>query len=123
MSIAEAAELGVERRLYLGLCLACFILDAPLPLAIQTEISGMPRIKILAEQVMENLFKSREQLNTSEFVRQLAFQLKVMDRLGDRVLYFLRFFRRIDTAMTAERRFIKRFSFLSLSSRLLKLLT
>jgi len=119
--MAEAAELGVERRLYLGLYLACFILDAPLPLAIQTKISAMPRIKVLAAQVVESVFDDREQPATSEFVRQLAFQLKAMDRLGDRVLYFLRFFRRIDAAMTAERKFIKRFSFLSLSSRLLKL--
>jgi hypothetical protein len=112
----------VERRLFLGLLLANQILDAPLPPLIQARIDSLPEVKVLAGSVMNRFFERQKRPSGWEGGRVLLFQLRAMERSRDRARYFLRFFRGLDSAVTAEHRFVKRFSLLALFSHLRGLL-
>ena len=115
---AQAGELGVQRRLYLGLFLAKCIFDAPIPDGVETKIQNNLAIGSLAQEVMDGLFEKKDQNSLGINFKRLFFQLRAMDRFADRWLYLLRFFKGIDKEITAERKLFKRFSLLSLSNRL-----
>jgi len=110
--------LGVQRRLYLGLFLAHCIFDTPLPIAVAAQIDRIPSVKVLAREVIDGLFEKKEKSSLRVNFKRLVFQLISMDRLGDRWIYLVRFFKGIDKEITAERKLFKRFSLFSLSARL-----
>lgn len=116
--VAQAAELGLERRLYLGLFLANCLLKTPLPKAIETKIHTTPHVKVLAQKVMERVFDGTEQTAGLSYLEQFAFQLRATDRMADRARYLLHLAKGIDTAATTDRALVKPFSFLSLFSYL-----
>jgi hypothetical protein len=117
----QAIHLNVERRLYIGLLLANRLLGAALPAAIEEKINQSPQLKILAQHVVDGLFEKSKQANRFLDIPELRFQLNSMDRLTDRFRYFLRYFNALETVVTTERMLVKPFSFLSLSSPLLRL--
>lgn len=118
--VEQAASLKIERRLYVGLQLARQLLDAPVPAVIQAKIDQMSNVKALALQVIESLFEQNDSQEKFLDIPQLRFQLRSMDRLADRFWYFLRFLNDIEAMITAERKLVRRFSLLSLSSSLLR---
>lgn len=90
--IEQAQQLGSERILYLGLALAYHLLTAPLPAKIVKTIERDSEIHPLVGQVYEQLFvEHRPPLadwhNPSNRHR---LQLKMRERLRDRVRYCLR---------------------------------
>jgi hypothetical protein len=114
----RAAELGLERRLYLGLFLSKNVIGISLPGEIEAKIIAAPRVNALAREVMQGLFDDGKHESFLANLQLLSFQLKAMDRMSDRFRYFLRFLKSLDTIMTTKRKFIKPFSFYSLSSHL-----
>ena len=118
--IARANTWGLERKLYLGTLLAHTLLNAPLPMAVEARLRSTPHVEKLAHQVLDRLFADPQRRTVSANWRRLVFQLQAMDRLANRFWYMLRFFKGIDREVTLERKFIKRFSLLSISSRLLQ---
>jgi len=88
---AQAAKLGIERRLCLGLLLANCMLKTPLPKTIETKVYGIPHMKVLAQQVMKRVFDGTEQTAGFPYLERFAFQLRVMERMVDRGRYLLRF--------------------------------
>jgi hypothetical protein len=90
--LARASGLGMERRLFLGLLLAHGLLEAPLPRAIETRFQTASHVKILARQVIEEIFEDMQD-SSPRFpgLDRFTFQLKAMDRTIDRGRYLLRF--------------------------------
>jgi hypothetical protein len=88
---AQAARLGIERRLYLGLFLANRLLEAPLPKPIETMIHTAPQVKALAKQVVEKVFGDEENRVRFPYLDRFTFQLRAMDRMADRGRYLWRF--------------------------------
>jgi hypothetical protein len=119
--IQQAMHLKVQRRLYIGLLLANRLLGAPLPGAVEERINQAPQLKILAQHVIDGLFEQSKKTNRFLDIPELRFQLNSMDRLTDRFRYFLRYFNALETVVTTERMLVKPFSFLSISSPLLRL--
>jgi hypothetical protein len=109
--MVQATELGMERRLCLGLILANCLLEMPLPETIKTKIHTVPHVKALARRVMERAFDGAEQASRFPYLEQFEFQLRAIDRVADRARYLLRFANGIDVA--ARRAFLKPLSFLS----------
>ena len=101
--IAQAAKLGIERRLYLGLFLANYLLEAPIPRTIETKIHTTSQLKALAQQVIEKVFDDTEQIVRFPYLERFAFQLRAMDRMVDRGRYLLRFTNGVDIAAKAKR--------------------
>jgi hypothetical protein len=99
--VAQATKLGIERRLYLGLLLANCMLKTPLPKVIETKIHDTPHVKVLAQQIMENVFDDTEQASRLPYLERFAFQLRAMDRMADRYRYLLRFANRIGISAPA----------------------
>jgi hypothetical protein len=97
----RAAELGLERRLYLGLFLSKNLMGVALPQEIEARMKTMPQASDLAKEVMDGLFIGAEQTTVFTYMQQLIFQLKAMDHMTDRVRYFMRFFKPLDTVLTA----------------------
>lgn len=89
--VAQATQLGIERRLYLGLLLAHCLLATPLPQAIERKIQTTPQVKALAQQVIEKVFDDAGQTATGSHLQRLAFQLRAIDRVVDRGRYLWRF--------------------------------
>jgi hypothetical protein len=83
--IALGSELGVERRLYLGLRLANTLLDAPLPQAIVEKIAANKEIESLAQGAADRLFSPSKGKKQEGRLRQLPFQLRALDRGTDRL--------------------------------------
>jgi hypothetical protein len=83
----QAGRLHNKRRLLLGLLLAHNLLEATLQENILHRAQGSPEVKSLAAQVHMRLF-SESDIMTS-VVERIAFHLRVMDRLRDRVPYLL----------------------------------
>jgi hypothetical protein len=119
--IQQAMHLKVQRRLYIGLLLANRLLGAPLPGAVEERINQAPQLKILDQHVIDGLFEQSKKTNRFLDIPELRFQLNSMDRLTDRFRYFLRYFNALETVVTTERMLVKPFSFLSISSPLLRL--
>jgi len=116
--LEQSVHLKIQRRLYIGLLLAHRLLGAPFPAAIAEKIHQIPQLRNLAQHAIDGLFEEQKQrfLNIPE----LRFQLNSMDRLSDRVRYFLRYFNDLETVVTIERKLVKPFSLLSLSSPFLR---
>jgi len=89
--IAQAAKLRVERRLSLGLLLSNYLLQAPLPKAIETKVRATPHVKALAQQVIERVFDDEENAVRLPYLERFAFQLRSMDHIADRGRYLFRF--------------------------------
>ena len=119
--IHQAVHLKIQRRLYIGLLLANRLLGAPLPAAIEEKKNEAAQLKILAQHVIDGLFEESKKTYRFLDIPELRFQLNSMDRLTDRFRYFLRYFNTLETVVTTERKLVKPFSFLSLSSPLLRL--
>jgi len=119
--IEQAVDLKIQRRLYIGLLLANRLLEASLPAAIEEEIHRIPQLKTLAQHAIDGLFEEQKEKKRFLNIPELRFQLNSMDRLTDRFRYFLRYFNDLETVVTIERKLVKPFSFLSLSSPFLRL--
>jgi hypothetical protein len=115
---AQTRELGVQRRLDLGLFLANYIFNAQISDALKTKIQNNQSVRVLAQEVIDGLFKNQEKSSWMVNFKRLVFQLRSMDRFADRWIYLVRFFKGIDREITTERKLFKRFSFLSLTTRL-----
>jgi hypothetical protein len=89
--VAQAAKSGIERRLSLGLHLANYLLEAPLPETIKTKLHTSQHVKALAQQVIEGIFDGMEQKVRYPYLERFAFQMRAMDRMVDRGKYLLRF--------------------------------
>jgi hypothetical protein len=89
--LVQATKLGIERRLYLGLLLVSFLLETPLPRAIEKRIHSTPHIKILSQQVMEKVFDGARHTSRIPYFERFIFQLKAMDHITDRGRFLLRF--------------------------------
>ncbi len=99
--VAQATKLGIERRLYLGLLLAHCLLASPLPQAIEQKIQTTPRVKALAQQVIEKIFDETGHTEGEPHLERLAFQLRAIDRVIDRGRYLWRFAYGSDSPMPA----------------------
>jgi len=119
--IEQAVHLKIQRRLYIGLLLANRLLEASLPAAIEEEIHRIPQLKTLAQHAIDGLFEEQKEKKRFLNIPELRFQLNSMDHLTDRFRYFLRYFNDLETVVTIERKLVKPFSFLSLSSPFLRL--
>lgn len=87
--MTEARELGGERMLFLGLCLADDLLGAPLPDVVLQRVRTDPSVKPLAARVRERFF--REVYNPPPgTIETTLFHLRARERLRDRVLYCVR---------------------------------
>lgn len=100
--VTQAENLGIERRLYLGLRLASILLNVVLPKAIETKIDTTPHVTGLAQQVMKSMFDGSEETVPSPYLDRFSFQLRAMDRITDRGRYLLRFINAFDIAAKAE---------------------
>jgi hypothetical protein len=93
--MAQANVLGGERMLLLGLFLAREFLGATLPEKVSQRVRADPKVKALAEQIREQLF--REIKRPAEFLEgyegaTTAFHLylKLRERLPDKIRYCVR---------------------------------
>jgi hypothetical protein len=89
--LVQATKLGIERRLYLGLFLVSYMLETPLPRAVEKRMHSNPHIKALVQQVMEKVFDEAEHTARVPYFERFIFQLKAMDHMTDRGRYLLRF--------------------------------
>ena len=105
--LTQANQLGIERRLYLGLHLANSMLNVTLPQPIETKIHTTPHVVGLAQQVIESMFDGSEQTTRFPYLNRFGFQLRAMDRIADRGRYLLRFINGIEIALKAEQTFAK----------------
>jgi hypothetical protein len=92
-TISHAEGLGMERRLYLGLLLANRLLEMPLSSEIEEKIQTAPFVRNLARQIIARFFDDSSEDVGSGRLSVLAFHLKVIDRIVDRVWYCLGFFK------------------------------
>lgn len=85
-ALAQAARLGGERMLLLGLFLAADLLEAPLPAHVAHRVRADPAVRALAGPVRERLF-SRD--GSGGLLDLPLFYLRVRERLRDRARYCL----------------------------------
>lgn len=83
-----ARTLGSQRVLFLGLYLASDLLGAELPEEVSGKIQSDPLVKVLAAQVYERLFSERD--GAPGFFENPLFQLRLKERLRDKVRYIVR---------------------------------
>jgi hypothetical protein len=93
----QAAKLGGERMLHLGLFLASDLLGAPLPADVSRRVRTDSAVRALAAEVRERLFlETNDPLGVSEgsivspFHARSLFHLKAREQLGHKVQYCLR---------------------------------
>lgn len=87
--INTATKAGVRQMLFLGLYLANNLLQSEVPEEVLQKMGPAKRIKALAEKVYERLFgPPKGEIGIAETI---LFQLKVRDRLIDKIKYFIRF--------------------------------
>jgi hypothetical protein len=84
----QAATLGSERMLFLGLSIAHDLLCVALPREVLESVRADPAVATLAGQVYQRLFSDQHAL-TGDLERCL-FHLKARERFRDRLLYCLR---------------------------------
>ncbi len=96
--MAQAAELGCERMVLLGLYLAEDLLGATLPEAVERRVHADPVVPALAAQVPDLLFQGVEAeirgpkgYGKPGYYFSALFYMRAMDRLRDRVRYCVRF--------------------------------
>jgi hypothetical protein len=89
--LAQAAKLGVERRLLLGLLLANCLLKAPIPALLEARIHKSQQVKFLARQVIQQYYDDIEKPAPLQRMERFTFQLSAIDHLIDRGRYLLRF--------------------------------
>jgi len=86
---AEQAGLwNCKRMLYLGLCLAHDVLEAPLPEDVLRQVQANPAVKSLATRVREQLFRETRPLGG--LVQRLLFRMRTREKLWDGARYCLR---------------------------------
>ncbi len=81
--MAQAGQLGSERRLWLGLRLASDLLGTALPETVRSRMQADPIVKSLAAQVCERLFDETD--HPAKSSDRFRFHLKTMERRPDRV--------------------------------------
>jgi hypothetical protein len=86
-ALDQAAQLGAERMVLLGLFLASRLLGAELPDRISRRAASDPLVRALASNVCRRLFGASE--NPPGFVETSLFYLRVRERLRDRARYCL----------------------------------
>jgi hypothetical protein len=89
--MTQAAELGGERMLLLGLFLANDLLGAPLPEEVSRRVHADPTVKALAKRITEQLF--REDEGPPGLLEESYFQplyLKMRERYSDKIRYVVR---------------------------------
>jgi hypothetical protein len=84
----QARQSGNERMLFLGLRLAAELLDARLPVEVQSEIAGDATVAVLANEIIANLFTA--ELQRSGMGGYFRFQMTARRRFRDKFNY-LRF--------------------------------
>ena len=118
--VLRAATFGVERRLYLGLCLAHALLQARVPAPVAAKAYSAPHIPFLARQAVDLIFRSDEEAAGASSFRHAAFQLRTMDRWADRGTYVLRLIKGNETALTAPETLERPSTFFSVVSHLIR---
>jgi hypothetical protein len=84
----NAKELGVERIVLLGLCLARELFNANLPDTVLHDIETQPMIARLAREVKESVLRADPQ--TPGLRKRILFHLRTRERMRDRVRYCVR---------------------------------
>jgi hypothetical protein len=85
--LADAERTGTRRMLFLGLCLAGELLDAPIPDAVLVRTRAEPYVRQLAEQVGDHLASDDRRFEGNR--RRMLFQLRMRERVSDRCRYVL----------------------------------
>ena len=93
-------------------------MGTPLPSEVKEKIESMESVRNLVEDVLSGFLITPVKTSGYSRLNRVAYQLKARDRIGDKAWYLLRFFKRLDTILTTQRKFIRPYSILSLSSRL-----
>lgn len=103
--LEQSRQLGSERMLRLGLCLAHDLLGADLPEHLRRSIQADTGVKKLAAQVSQRLFDTTG--NMVSAVEELAFSLRMRECWKDRILFLLHYLhiylRSVMTATANER--------------------
>lgn len=86
--MAQARNLGSERMLLLGLCLAHNLLEATLPESVQQRIQADSQCQKLAAQIRYFFSQSISQTEGFNF-QKFSFHIRMMERLQDKVHYCL----------------------------------
>lgn len=85
--LQRAGNMGLRRRLLLGLSLARELLAAPVPEEVQRQVDKDPAISALSRLVRERLFADRAESGLRERIQRNLFHVKVRERLRDRLTY------------------------------------
>lgn len=84
----NAKELGVERIVLLGLCLARELFSATLPDSVVRDIEAQPMIATLAREVRVSVLRADPQ--TQGLRKRVLFHLRTRERMRDRIRYCVR---------------------------------
>jgi hypothetical protein len=84
----ETRRLGCERMLFLGLCLAHELLDAPLPEGVLCEVEASSAVRAMAAQVSRRIL--REDAGTPAVAQRFLFRLRMREHFWDGLRYVLR---------------------------------
>ena len=88
-----AQNKGILRRLSLGILLAHELLDAPIPPQLAAQLAAEsatdPAVRTLCQNVVTTLFNESETELEQSDLAGLPFQLRSMERVGDRLRYLL----------------------------------
>ena len=85
---AEAERLGCRRMLWLGVSLACELLDAPLPDKVRRDLRSDPVVMLLARRIQAQWFASV--VRPFRWLPQLRFYLAACNSISQRVRFTLR---------------------------------
>jgi hypothetical protein len=88
--MAQADRLRSRCRLWLGLFLAHYLLDAPLPDHVVQPIQADPAMRALATQVCAHMFREKDDLPS--LVHYYGFPAKTLERRRDKLRYCLHMF-------------------------------
>jgi hypothetical protein len=86
--IRLSSTLGSLRMLFLGLFLANDLLNASIPGEVMQQVEGDPRVRRLARQVRQRLFRGPN--GSSGIFKNPLFHLKARERMRDRIQYCVR---------------------------------
>ncbi|MEZ4708521.1 MAG: nucleotidyltransferase family protein [Caldilineaceae bacterium] len=110
---AHAQRMGLTRRLYLGLYLVQTLLHVPLPATVQRQIETTPHVKTLAQRVVAQVFTAPDAASELAPLKGLAFHLRAMDHMADRVRYCAHTIRTLITPVAPDREMLRLPSVLS----------
>lgn len=83
--VNQANKLGCERMLYLGLFMAHHLLETALPQEVWAKIQADPMIKLLAQQMCDQLFA--EEIIPVSGIKRHIYYLRLRERWRDKIVY------------------------------------